>query len=44
MSSWIQVGVPKQNQKGQTLQPEFSLCSGKQEAWGVLNGWGEGKG
>lgn len=26
------------------MQPEFSLCSGKQEALGDLNRWGEGKG
>ena len=26
------------------MQPEFSLYSGKQEAFGVLNRWGEGKG
>lgn len=26
------------------MQPEFSLCSGKQDALGVLNRWGEGKG
>lgn len=26
------------------MQPEFSLCSGKQEALGSLNQWGEGKG